>query len=143
MNNLLEVCKDFPELTLKPGEYLLEEGKKSGLFFVLIEGEFEIVKEGFQINKVSEPGSIFGEISLLLDIPHLASVMALSLCRLYVIEDPKEFLRSDIEIPVLLSTVLAQRLNGVTTYLFELKNQLGDDFDQLVVVDQVLETLAD
>ena len=130
-------------MTLKPGECLLEEGSKSGLFFVLIKGEFEIVREGFQINKVSEPGSIFGEISVLLDIPHLASVMALEVSRLYVIEDPQKFLRSNIEIPILLSTVLAQRLNGVTSYLFELKNQLGDDFDQLVIVDQVLETLAD
>ncbi|HSG31935.1 MAG TPA: cyclic nucleotide-binding domain-containing protein [Thermodesulfobacteriota bacterium] len=143
MINLLDYCRDFPELSLKPGEYLLEEGTRSGLFFILIEGEFEIVKQGFQINKVSEPGSIFGEISALLDIPHLASVMALSLSRLYVIEDPMEFLRSNIEIPLHLSTVLAQRLNGVTTYMFELKNQLGDDFDQLVIVDQVLETLAE
>ncbi len=143
MINLLDYCGDFPELSLKPGEYLLQEGTRSGLFFILIEGEFEIVKQGFQINKVSEPGSIFGEISALLDIPHLASVMALSLSRLYVIEDPMEFLRSNIEIPLHLSTVLAQRLNGVTTYMFELKNQLGEDFDQLVIVDQVLETLAD
>lgn len=143
MISLLDICKGYPELVLKPGEYLIEEGTKSGLFFVLIEGEFEIVKEGFQINKVSEPGSIFGEISVLLDIPHLASVMALSNSRLYVIENPQSFLRSNIEIPILLSNVLAQRLNGVTSYLFELKNQLGEDFDQLVIVDQVLETLAD
>lgn len=143
MTNLLELCKVFPKLLLKPGEYLLKEGAKSGLFLVLINGEFEIVKEGFQINKVSEPGSIFGELSVLLDIPHLASVMALSKSSLYVIEDPNSFLRSNIEVPILLSNVLAQRLNGVTSYLFELKNQLGDDFDQLVIVDQVLETLAD
>ncbi|NIP39530.1 MAG: cyclic nucleotide-binding domain-containing protein [Candidatus Dadabacteria bacterium] len=142
MTNLLDYCEDFPEVSLKPGEYLLEEGTKSGLFF-LIEGEFEIVKQGFQINKVSEPGSIFGEISALLDIPHLASVMALSLSRLYVIEDPVEFLRSNIEIPLHLSTVLAQRLNVVTSYMFELKNQLGEDFDQVLIVDQVLETLAE
>ncbi len=69
--------------------------------------------------------------------------MALSNSRLYVIENPQSFLRSNIEIPILLSNVLAQRLNGVTSYLFELKNQLGEDFDQLVIVDQVLETLAD
>ena len=143
MDNILEVCTDFPEMTIRPGECLLEEGTKSGLLFVLIEGEFEIVKDGFQINKVSEPGPIFGEISVLLDIPHLASVMALSVSRLHVIENPKEVLRSNIDIPILLSSVLAQRLNGVTSYLFELKNQLGDDFDQLVVVDQVLETLVD
>jgi CRP-like cAMP-binding protein len=141
--NILDICKDFPQMTLKPGEYLLDEGSKSGLFFILIEGEFEVVKQGFQINKVSEPGSVFGEISFLLDIPHLASVMALSTSRLYVIENPKGFLRSNIDVPIMLATVLAQRLNGVTSYLFELKNQLGDDFDQLVIVDQVLETLVD
>ena len=130
-------------MTLKPGECLLEEGARSSLFFVLIEGEFEIVKQGFQINKVSEPGSIFGEISFLLDIPHLASVMSLSVSRLYVIENPHGFMSSNIEVPIMLSRVLAQRLNGVTSYMFELKNQLGDDFDQLVIVNQVLETLAD
>lgn len=110
---------------------------------MLIEGEFEIVKQGFQINKVSEPESTFGEISFLLDIPHLDSVMAISVSRLCVIENPHGFMRSNIEVPISLSRVLAQRLNGFTSYMFELKNQLGDDLNQLVIVDQVLETLAD
>ncbi len=147
--SLLKYCIDLPEISLIPGDYLIREGKKSGRFFVLIEGAFEIIKENMQINKVSEPGSVFGEISVLLDIPHLASVVALEKSRLYVVGNPKKFLQSNNDISYIISTILAQRLNTVTSTLVDIRHKLSNNqlhelgYDFNVLVDEVLETLTD
>lgn len=147
--SLLRYCKDLPEISLIPGDYLIREGKKTGKFFVLVEGTFEIIKENLQINKVSEPGSVFGEISILLDIPHLASVVALEKSRLYVVGNPKQFLHSNNEISYIISTILAQRLNTVTSTLIDIRHKLSQSqimemgYDFNVIVDEVLENLTE
>jgi CRP-like cAMP-binding protein len=128
--------------TFAPGAVLLAEGQTSGLLFVLIEGEVEILKGDFQINLVSDPGAIFGEISVLLGIPHMASVRAVTPCSLHVIEGGAAFLQSHQEIAYQLSKLLAQRLHGLTTYLVDLKRQFEHRDDHLGMVDEVLETLA-
>jgi len=104
----------------EPGAILLAEGQKSGLLYVLIDGEVEILKGEFQINVVSDPGAIFGEMSLLLNMPHTATVRALTPCCVHVVDDGDAFLRSNKEIAYDLSKLLAQRLHGVTTYLADL-----------------------
>jgi hypothetical protein len=40
-------------------------------------GAVEVVREGVQIAKVTEPGVVFGEFSVLLDQPHTADLRAL------------------------------------------------------------------
>lgn len=147
--NLLKYCNDLPEISLIPGDYLLREGRKTGRFFILIEGSFEIIKENLQINRVSEPGAVFGEVSVLLDIPHLASVVALEKSRLYVVGNPTKFLQSNTDILYSISTILAQRLNTVTSTLIDLRHNISRNQDQEpsydfnVLVDEVLETLTD
>src|SRR4051812_37581742 len=114
---LLELCKDLPVKTFQPGETVLEEGLTSGRLYVLIDGAVEIAKGEFQINIVSEPGAILGDMSVLLDMPHMATVRALEPARAYVSESGDLFLRSNPKIAYELSKMLAQRLHGVTSYL--------------------------
>ena len=142
MTSILPFCQALPARTFEPGTVLLEEGKTSGLLYVLIDGEVEIVKGDFQINVVSDPGAIFGEISALLDIPHMATVRAVTTCRAHVVEDGDTFLQSHREIAYQLSKLLAQRLHGVTTYLVDLKRQFEDHGSHLSMIDDVLETLV-
>ncbi|MBI3795814.1 MAG: cyclic nucleotide-binding domain-containing protein [Deltaproteobacteria bacterium] len=78
MREILSFCQKLPETTFSPGETLLAEGRKDKILYILIEGEVEILKGDFQINTVSEPGAIFGEMSVLLDIPHTATVKTLT-----------------------------------------------------------------
>jgi CRP-like cAMP-binding protein len=85
-SSILEQCRGLPERRFAAGSVLLAEGETSGLLFVLVEGEVEILKGTFQINTVADPGAIFGEISLLLDKPHMATVRAVSDCRVHVVE---------------------------------------------------------
>jgi CRP/FNR family cyclic AMP-dependent transcriptional regulator len=108
----------------------------------LIEGQVEILKRDFQINIVSEPGAIFGEISVLLDIPHMATVRALTPCRVHTVNDGEAFLGANKEISYELCKLLAQRLHGITAYLADLKSQFEDQGDHLAMVDLILETLT-
>jgi CRP-like cAMP-binding protein len=142
MTSILDLCAAVPIRTFEPGAVLLAEGKKSGLLYVLVEGQVEILKRDFQINTVSDPGAIFGEISVLLDIPHMATVRAITACRVHVIDHAEEFLRSQNGLALDLSKLLAQRLVGITSYLAEVKNQYEEQKDHLDMVNLIVETLA-
>ena len=142
MPSILDLCRALPSQTFEPGAVLLTEGERSGLLYVLIDGEVEILKGDFQINAVSNPGAIFGEISVLLGIPHMATVRAVTPCRAYVVEGGDAFLQSHTEIAYQLSKLLAQRLHGLTAYLVDLKQQYEHREDHLSMVDDILETLV-
>jgi len=141
MRELLDYCKSLPEVSVEPGEVLLAEGTKSGLIFILIEGEVDILKKDFRIGKLDQPGSLIGEISALLDIPHIASVVAKSSSRLYKIENQSDFLKSNTEFTYPLAIILAKKLNTITNYLADIREQYNDRGDHLGMVDQILEEL--
>jgi CRP-like cAMP-binding protein len=141
MREVVAHCKGLPEKTFGAGEVILKEGHKTGLLYILADGSVEVVKGDFQINVVSEPGSFFGEMSILLDQPHMATVRALEPSRLYVVNDPRTFVASHPDIILSLAKLLAKRLHGVTSYLVDLKKQFEDRGDHLGMVDEVLESL--
>jgi CRP/FNR family cyclic AMP-dependent transcriptional regulator len=120
VSTILDLCQGLPVRTFEPGTILLSEGRKSGLLYVLIDGEVEILKGDFQLNSVSDAGAIFGEMSILLGTPHTATVRTRTPCRVHVIEDGDGFLQSNKEFAYDLSKLLAQRLHAVTTYLVNL-----------------------
>jgi CRP-like cAMP-binding protein len=142
MRTVLSFCQGLPEATFGPGEVLLAEGERTGILYILAQGNVEVLKGDFQVNTVAEPGAIFGEISVLLDIPHIATVKALAPTRAYVVERASEFLQSNTDVTYQLARLLAQRLYGVTSYLVDLKKQFEDHDNHFGLVDAVLETLV-
>ena len=56
----------------------------TGRLLILKEGTVEVVKEGIRIAKVTEPGAVLGELSVLLDKPHTADVRALEASQFHV-----------------------------------------------------------
>jgi CRP-like cAMP-binding protein len=68
---------DLPVTQYSAGEDVLTAGSSTGRLLVLKSGAVEVVKDGVQIAKVSTPGAVFGELSILLDQPHRADVRAL------------------------------------------------------------------
>jgi CRP-like cAMP-binding protein len=139
--SIVDLCHELPVATFAPGDVLIAEGKSTGRLYVLIEGSVAIMKGDFQINLVSDPGAIFGDMSVLLGIPHMATVRAVTPCRAHMTEDGAAFLQSHKEVTYLLSQMLAQRLQGVTTYLVDIKRQFEDHSGHLGMVDEILETL--
>jgi len=142
MSEIIDQCAGFPQRTFGVGEIILEEGKQAGLLYILASGAVEVVKGDVQIATVDLPGAFFGEVSVLLDLPHMATVRALTEATLYVTTQPREFLHSNPEITYQLAALLAKRLHSVTTYLVDLKHQFEDHENHLSMVDEVLETLV-
>jgi CRP/FNR family cyclic AMP-dependent transcriptional regulator len=139
---ILDYCSNLPERTFAPGDVLLAEGARSGVLYVLRQGTVEILKGDFRINTVSVPGAIFGEVSVLLDLPHMATVRAVEASRCHVITDALGFLASNAEISLGVAALLARRLHQVTAYLADLKRQFEGHDDHLGMVDEVLESLV-
>ena len=120
MSAILKLCQGVPLRTLAPGTILLAEGKHDRTLCVLVDGDVEILKDDFQVNTVSEPGAVFGEMSILLDTPHTATVRARTPCRVHMIEDGDAFLRSNKDMAYDLLKIMAGRLQGVTLHLTNL-----------------------
>jgi CRP-like cAMP-binding protein len=66
------------------GTELIREGEAGHEFFAIAEGEVEISKDGETI-ATEQSGDVFGEISLLHDIPRTATVTTTVPSRLYVL----------------------------------------------------------
>ena len=56
------------------GAVLIAEGGKLNTMFVLRSGELEVSRNGVAVTAIRQPGTIFGEMSVLLDAPHSATV---------------------------------------------------------------------
>lgn len=142
METILDYCDGLPKRRFAAGDVLLQEGGTSGRLFIVTAGSFEILKGAYQINTVDEPGAIFGEMSVLLGLPHMATVKALTDAEAYEVEGADGFLNMRSEINHFISKMLAQRLHGMTSYLVDLKTQFEDHSNHLGMVDEVLEVLA-
>jgi CRP-like cAMP-binding protein len=142
MPTVLDLCSKLPLKNFAAGETLMDEGDTSGVLYVLVEGSVEIVKGPLQITTVSDPGAFFGEMSVLLQQPHMATVRTLSPSTFRVASNPTEFLNSHPEIAFAVARLLAKRLHFVTTYLVDLKRQFEGSGDHLAIVDEVLEGLV-
>ena len=69
----------LPLATYQAGETVLSAASTTGRLLILKEGAVAVVKEGVEIARVTEPGAVFGELSVLLDQPHTADTCAGSL----------------------------------------------------------------
>lgn len=65
-----------------PGEVLIEQGEAGDAFYAIRSGRVDVVIDGEQRRSLG-PGSYFGEIALLLDVPRTASVFARTPARLF------------------------------------------------------------
>jgi CRP-like cAMP-binding protein len=143
MRELLDFCRErLPERTFPAGEVVLEEGRRAGVLYILAEGSVEVVKGTLRVNAVSDAGAVFGEISVLLDTPHTATVKTLAPSRFYVVDEPLAFIRSTPDVAAEVARLLAKRLYAMTSYLADVKRQFEEHGDHLTMVDEILAALA-
>ncbi len=141
MASILETCAGAQRQDFAPGSVLIAEGETTGRLYVLAEGSVEVLRGDTPVALVSEAGSIFGEMSVLLNRPHTATVRAATPVRAFVFDDAEGFLKSSPEIAFFLSKLLAERLAAATTYLVDIKRQFEGHGDHLGMVGEVLEML--
>jgi CRP-like cAMP-binding protein len=113
----------FPLATYQAGETVLRAASTTGRLLILKEGAVVVVKEGVEIARVTEPGAVFGELSVLLDQPHTADVRALETSQFHV-ADAATLLRVEPFALFYVATVLARRLDDANQALIQLKRQV-------------------
>ena len=102
---LEEIAHLADEIDLREGKEMTRQGSPGREFFVLLEGEAEVEKDGRVINQLSG-GDFFGEIALVDDSPRTATVTATTPVRALVITD-RSFRRLLKDQPEIQSKVLA------------------------------------
>jgi CRP/FNR family cyclic AMP-dependent transcriptional regulator len=136
-----EFCAGLPVKSFAAGEVVLEEGHRAGVLYFLDQGRVEVVKGETRVATLGHAGAVFGDMSVLLDQPHSATVRCLIPSRFFVVTDPAAFLAAHPEASLAMARGMAQRLDTLTRYLVDLKAQFQDQKDHLGMVDEVLESL--
>jgi CRP-like cAMP-binding protein len=139
MRAILDHCTGAVKRSLPAGTDFIHEGGKTGHLFVLIEGKVEVVKGDSLVAVIDAPGAVFGEMSVLLDLPHSAKVRAASDTLLYEFDDAASFLREQPAVALLIAQLLAQRLHVATSYLADLMQQYAGHGSHLDMVGEVLQ----
>jgi CRP/FNR family cyclic AMP-dependent transcriptional regulator len=63
---------------------VLVSGSRTERLLILKKGAVAIIKDNVEIAKVAEAGTVFGELSVLLDQPHTADACALEPSEFYI-----------------------------------------------------------
>src|SRR6478672_1216424 len=141
MRAILDHCGGGTKREVPAGTLILHEGGKTGHLFVLLEGRLEVVKGDSVVAVLIEPGAVLGEMSVLLDQPHTATVRAASDSVIYEFDDAAAFLRKQPDVSLLIAKLLAQRLNVATTYLADLMHQYAGHGNHLSMVGELLQSM--
>ena len=141
MRAVLDYCTGGVERKVPEGTLVIHEGGKTGHLFVLLQGKLEVIKGDSIVAVLTEPGAMLGEMSVLLDQPHTATVRAAADSTIYEFDDAASFLRDQPAVALLIARLLAQRLNVATTYLADLMHQYAGHGTHLSMVSELLQSM--
>lgn len=83
--DLVKLAMATEDLEVEPGKVLAREGEIGQEFFVIVDGEVSVSKDGAEIRRLG-PGEFFGEIALVWDSPRrTATVSAATPVRFFVL----------------------------------------------------------
>jgi CRP/FNR family transcriptional regulator, cyclic AMP receptor protein len=141
VTDMLALSAHLPEVEFGPGHAVVKEGGSAGPIWVLVSGALRVMKGDVEVNTITQPGAMIGEMSVLLGTDHGATVVVTEPSRLRHAVDGQALLLQDPSVTRLLAVSLAERLNFITSYLADLKHQYGDA-PGLAMVSDVLRQLA-
>jgi CRP/FNR family transcriptional regulator, cyclic AMP receptor protein len=141
MREMLGYCTGGTERELPQGAVLIEEGSKTGRLYVLVKGQLEVIRGDAVVAVLTEPGAVTGEMSLLLDRPHTATVRAAASSTIYEFADAAALLQAQPAVALLIARLLAQRLNVATSYLADLMTQYAGHGTHLEMVGEILQCM--
>jgi len=139
--NALTNMSQLKCVAYEKGDVIIEEGSQNTELFFLESGDVEVVKDEARISTIHEKGSVFGEISILLNAPATATVRALTPTKFYHTTEPFQFLEEHPSVHLFVSVILAERLKAITNYLMNVKEQFADNEDHTNMIDGVMESL--
>ncbi|CAE7444622.1 egl-4 [Symbiodinium natans] len=89
-----ELAAAMNEMTFSKDELVFEQGERGTQFFVLVEGEVSVIKDGKEVTKIKatpEKAHYFGEKALLEDEPRAATIKVLSTVAKTLVVDKESF----------------------------------------------------
>ena len=113
----------LPLEAFEAGEVVLAAGSATGRLLVLEEGLVEVVRDGVRLAELGEPGTMFGELALLLGRPHTCDVLTVERST-FRAADAAGLLRDDPAVALHLAALLARRLDLANHALVEVRRQL-------------------
>ncbi len=140
MQDIEPDLSQFPLTSMSAGDYLMKQGEMTDTVYFLYEGSVKVTKDGYDVAIIADKGAVFGEMSILLDYKHSASVQCLEDSMFYSIDHPKQFLQERPRLLWHIAQILGMRLLNLNQYLVDVKRQY-EGHDHLHMVDDVLETL--
>lgn len=140
MIDIEEDLKRFPLVSLTAGDTLITQGEMTDSIYFLRKGSVKVTKDGYEVAVISDKGAVFGEMSILLEYMHTASVQCLEDSEFYQIRHPRKYLEEHPGVIWHIAQILGMRLFHLNQYLVDVKRQY-EGHDHLHMVDEVLETL--
>lgn len=138
---ILALTAEHPAVELADGTVLLTEGVRGDSLYVLVSGGLEVRRRDRPVTVIFDPGSVVGEMGLLLRAPASADVLASGQTTVRRIDDADAFFQQYPGFSRYIATLLAQRLLQISTYLADLQEQFADRSDILGLVPTVIEDL--
>jgi CRP-like cAMP-binding protein len=142
VSDLLELARDLPLRTVPAGDVLIAEDSPPGPMYVLVSGTSSIEREGVPFARIAHPGAIFGEMSVVLGHPATATVRAHTELVVREIADAEAFFHDRPGAALAVLRMTAERLDGMTRYLVDVKAQFAGQEGHLGMVDRILDTLV-
>lgn len=139
--DIIEMTSTVPDVVVPDGTAVIVEGERTGALYVLVDGSFEVRRRGRTVVQMSEPGTIVGELGLLLDTVASADVVAVGECVVRRLDDAERTFAENPAFARHLATLLAHRLWQISTYLTDLQEQYADRSDTLGLMPDVLREL--
>jgi CRP/FNR family cyclic AMP-dependent transcriptional regulator len=130
MANLLTLTLAYPTEAIERGDTLIEAGEARGELFVLVSGALKVERDGVEIARITEPGTLVGEMSVLLGTDHSATVTALTPVEVRHIEDGLHWLENSNIAALHVATLACQRLDATSALLVELKKENAGNREQ-------------
>lgn len=120
MESLLTLAASHPSRTFVAGEILIGQGYQGGDLFILESGQLAVERDGVRIATIATPGSLIGEMSVVLGTANSATVQAEKPTTVRVIRNARQYLRTDPELTFRIAWLMANRLDATSAYLVQL-----------------------
>ena len=130
-----QIIKAMVPVTAEPGVVVMREGERGQGLLVLVEGSTEILKQGWDGGEVPiatvEAPTVVGEMSLITERPHSATVRALTACEFQLLTRSQfdRLIKSEslaaYKVVATLADVIAWRLDRMDEKFVELSRQGG------------------